>query len=283
MGIHRGAAAPPKPPGPVRFHFRRPRRLWGLVEGIWEQAVEGTQAWRILPSGSVELIFRLGPAFTLDRARRLRVDAPSIQGPCFLSGLHTQPLDLSFERLHVFGIRLHPVAVRALLGIPTSEVLDGAIEGGLLVPDVERVLEALHGAPDFDSRGRWIEEDLIERLTRAEHLVSAIRMKGIAGQLVASGTEPIGRVVEALGYSRSHAHRLCVEWLGLSPAEFRRLHRFVAATRSLHLASASLTEVGYRAGYFDQAHFIRSFRAFSGMTPGEYQSKSSDALGQVQL
>jgi AraC-like DNA-binding protein len=31
------------------------------------------------------------------------------------------------------------------------------------------------------------------------------------------------------------------------------------------------------AGYYDQAHFIKDFKAVSGMTPGEYQARQRSA------
>jgi AraC-like DNA-binding protein len=33
---------------------------------------------------------------------------------------------------------------------------------------------------------------------------------------------------------------------------------------------ADLTALAYGCGYFDQAHFIKEFRAFAGKTPSEY-------------
>lgn len=34
--------------------------------------------------------------------------------------------------------------------------------------------------------------------------------------------------------------------------------------------SMNLTELAYRFGYFDQAHFIKDFKRYTGMTPGQY-------------
>ena len=36
---------------------------------------------------------------------------------------------------------------------------------------------------------------------------------------------------------------------------------------------ADLTSLSYECGYFDQAHFIKDFKAFAGMTPTEYAEK----------
>jgi AraC-like DNA-binding protein len=64
--------------------------------------------------------------------------------------------------------------------------------------------------------------------------------------------------------------------LGLPPKTLARLVRFERAHR---LTSRAATEgwaaVAADAGYYDQAHLIRDFRAFSGSTPT--RAPASDA------
>jgi len=267
----------------MRFDSYRPRGLPGVVQEIWEQRSLARQRWRILPTGWVELIFRLGPAFSLEEARLLGPDAGSIRHFCFLSGLHTRPLDMSFDGLHVFGVRMHPVAVRALLGIPCSEVRDGAVEGDLVLDDLARIEDHLRSASDFPTRARWIERELSDRLWNRDTLELAERIRKLAALLPIENTEPRPEVSRLVGYSRSHTHRIFTEWLGQSVTEVIRLTRFVKATRALHGDNGSLTEIGARLGYFDQAHFIRNFREYAGMTPGEYRKRQGPAPGQLAL
>jgi AraC-like DNA-binding protein len=254
-----------------------------MVEGFWEQRSEEVRRWRILPTGWVELIFRLGAPFTLERAKLLGPDAEPTRHFCFLSGLHTRPLDMSFSRFHVFGIRLHPVAVRALFGIPCSEVRDGAIEGDLVLGGLAEIEDRLRSAPDFHTRARWMEQELAGRLRNREALGPAEQMRELAERLQSEGRDPGRNLTRIVGYSRSHTHRLFTEWLGQSTTHVIRMTRFVRATRAIHGNSGSLSRIGYQLGYFDQAHFIREFREYSGMTPGEYRRRRGAAPDQVAL
>lgn len=267
----------------MRYERRRTRLLPGLVEQIWEQRSNQSTEWRILPSGRVELIFRLGPAFTLRRARRLGPDPDAVREFCFLSGLHTSPLDLHFSSLHVFGVQLHPAAVLPILGIPCSEIRDGAVEGRLLLNDLDRIEDRLRGEPDFESRADWIEGELMRRLLRGKDLHAANRMLELWDAARRSPTTRTRDLVQRLGYSRSHAHRLFEDWLGQSVGGALRLERFVRSLGLLHEDSLTLSAVAHRVGYYDQAHFIRSFREFAGMTPGEYRSRRGFSPGQLAI
>lgn len=267
----------------MRFESYRPRGPYTMVEEIWEQRSADAQRWRILPTGRVELIFRLGMPFSLEKARLLGPDADAIRHFCFLSGLHTRPLDLSFDGFHVFGVRLHPVAVRALFGIPCSEVRDGAIEGEHVLGDLARIEDRLRSAPDFPSRARWMERELSGRLQNHDALRSAERMRRLASMLPIEGSAPQRYLSRMMSYSRSHTHRLFTSWLGQSVTDVVRLKRFVHATRALHVDNGSLSRIGSGLGYFDQAHFIRDFREFSGMTPGEYRRQKGPAPDQLAL
>src|SRR5262249_41628969 len=59
--------------------------------------------------------------------------------------------------------------------------------------------------------------------------------------------------------------------IGTSPKVFARTIRFQEAQRRLMFdPDADLTSLAYEGGYFDQAHFIKDFKAFAGQTPTEY-------------
>lgn len=263
------------------FQRYRPQRLSPLVAVIWEQRATLPSRWRILPSGWVELLFRLGPAIRMGGETAGRVSVGPASQFCFLSGLHTRPLDFAFEAFHMFGVQMHPVAVRAYFGLPCSEVVDAAVAGDLVLPDLPRIEDGLRSAPDFAARARWMEAELVDRLCGAGQIETALQMQALASTLTARGVTSARELDRRLGYSRSHAHRLFGEWLGQSATDAIRLARFVRAIHALHSDGGTLTEIGHRVGYFDQSHFIRDFRAFADMTPGEYRRQRWTTPGQL--
>ncbi|WP_233164677.1 helix-turn-helix domain-containing protein [Pedobacter sp. ASV28] len=81
---------------------------------------------------------------------------------------------------------------------------------------------------------------------------------------------PVSELTNNMGISQRHLSRKFQQLVGLSPKVYLRMCRFV---RSLdHLKKyplLSLTEVAYKSGYYDQAHFNRDYKTFTGHTPGQ--------------
>ena len=58
--------------------------------------------------------------------------------------------------------------------------------------------------------------------------------------------------------------------VGLSPKAYARIRRLQAALRLLSAGSLGGARIAADVGYFDQAHFVREFQSFTGMTPTQY-------------
>jgi AraC-like DNA-binding protein len=59
---------------------------------------------------------------------------------------------------------------------------------------------------------------------------------------------------------------------GDSPKRTIRLARFLSACRDLKRGNGNLARLAQDAGYYDQSHFIKECRLFSGLTPKELSS-----------
>ncbi|PJZ67362.1 hypothetical protein CH371_04805 [Leptospira wolffii] len=90
----------------------------------------------------------------------------------------------------------------------------------------------------------------------------------------AKGDVSIRQLVSDLGISQSKLERDFKERIGLSPKEYASLVRFGEIFEHSE-ESENLTDLAYRSGYYDQAHFIREFRKFSGVSPKEWFRKKN--------
>lgn len=269
---------------PMLAELYVPRSLRPLVHSIWEQRSETPMGWKILPSGRVELIFNLGPSMRELSGKRVGGAFNPTESFCFLSGLHTRPLTMSFPRFHVMGIQMEPHAVKAFFGVPCVEVRDWAIIGSDLVAGQSEIEDRLRASGSFAERARWLERWLFRKLETSVELDAALRVHHMTERLVQQDPgERRMRPEEFTGYSRMHTHRLFNEWTGVPPGEFLRLRRFVAATACLHASDADLTRIALALGYYDHAHFDRHFQRFAAMCPSSYRQARWDFPGQLKL
>jgi AraC-like DNA-binding protein len=103
---------------------------------------------------------------------------------------------------------------------------------------------------------------------------SADRHPGVGAAMAAIEANPsirMAEVRELAGLSTKRFVRLFRTEVGLSPKEYARVRRLQAALRQLGAGNASGADIAAGIGYFDQSHFVREFRSFTGMTLTQYE------------
>ncbi len=84
------------------------------------------------------------------------------------------------------------------------------------------------------------------------------------------GTLRIKTLAESLHISQSPFEKRFRKMVGASPKKFSSIIRFNAALSQMD-KEKSLTEICYEHHFFDQAHFIKDFRQFTGETPETFR------------
>lgn len=154
------------------------------------------------------------------------------------------------------------------LGVPASELADRSVALAELVPPsrAREVSERLCEAHDAAARVQVVEGLLLELAWAPDRLIArALTLLG-AGPHERSHVADVAR---SLGISERQLERRFLARVGVTPKRFAGLRRFEHAV-TLARASSSLTEAALAAGYYDQSHFIREFRRYAGVTPGEW-------------
>ena len=85
----------------------------------------------------------------------------------------------------------------------------------------------------------------------------------------------LARLAEECRLSTSHFARAFKKSFGITVHQYLLLQRVEAAKLMLAQSRMSLTEVALETGFSDQAAFNRTFKAISGMTPGQWRRKDS--------
>jgi AraC-like DNA-binding protein len=263
-----------------------PNKLQGIVDVIHEQRSPGIGKWKFLPDGKVELMFRIGEGTGMSMKNSRFPDERDSPGQnfCILAGFCTKPVEISFENMHFINIQMNPIALKALFGIPAYELKDFAIAGDLIIPELAEIEDKINELPDFMSRAKWLEGHVISKIKETSDLHMAMGILNLTQKLSQKNfTYPVKKVDDLLGYSKTQSYRIFNNWFGLSTGKYQRMMQFTHSMNTIHSseASASLTELGFQLGYYDQAHFIRSFKEFAGITPGKYKKIRTPIPGQL--
>jgi AraC family transcriptional regulator len=81
----------------------------------------------------------------------------------------------------------------------------------------------------------------------------------------------LGELAEEVGVHPAHLARSFRREHGVTVGEYARARRLEWAGAQLSVGDASLAEVAAAAGFADQSHFTRAFRAWAGVTPGRFR------------
>jgi AraC-like DNA-binding protein len=250
------------PLGRWRLSLYRPcGELLPHVETLW--AVSGTTTYsveRILPRPGLELLVNLEsePHHVLKGARNA--------GPfrrAWVAGAQDTAITVRSPRdTSMMGIRFRPTGGFAFFGSPMAELAGDVVElDALLGASPLRLQERLWETPALEERFATLEAYVAHRIRRA-----ATPSAEVAGAVFAirhsHGTARISEVARGVGASGRRLARLFREQVGLTPKRFARVVRFQAVLAELGSREAvPWATLAQDFGFFDQAHFVKEFRA----------------------
>lgn len=247
--------------------------LQPFVELIWAASPDAlapsTPRERMLPAVSAHLVVRVGG----ERLRLFANDADEV-GDFVSHAVVCGVRDVAYlkdssDPAPSVGAVFRPGAAGVFLGAPTDSFagchtpLD-AFWGG----DGERLRMQLGEASDLERRLTILERALMKRLPRIRGIDPAI----VQSAVMLGRQRGVGQVAAALDVSHRHFIARFAATVGLTPKRYARLVRFGRVLRRLERRpETAWAELAQDAGYADQAHFNRDFRAFSGISPGRYR------------
>jgi AraC-like DNA-binding protein len=167
-------------------------------------------------------------------------------------------------------LKLTPLGAWQLLGVRMAELHNQVITlHDLLGAAAPRLEERLRNTADWDDRFDLIDalltRQLAQRTPPSEVQWAWSRICG------APSEASVAALTTALQWSRRRLADAFREHVGMTPKTLARVVRF---DRVVHAARTGApvrwSAVAFECGYADQAHLVREFREFSGMTPTEF-------------
>jgi AraC-like DNA-binding protein len=236
---------------------------------------------RELPSGEVALIVSLGPHYQA-------VD-PATGGSLgtlrtFVAGLDdTYSLVESVIPGAAMQVDFTAIGARQLLQLPMHLVSKRTTDlADLLGSEADRLVERLVETPDWQTRFLTLDNFLLTRIRRSEKPTREIDWAWRQLDL-SSGSVRVQSIAERLGWTRKRMVKSFRDEIGIPPKVLGRVLRFRRALIEIGSQKAfDFSVVAAGCGYSDQAHMIRDFRDFSGLTPLELVRLYSPDAGTIE-
>lgn len=240
---------------------------------------------RLLPTGTTELIINLRANETrvydaADPARMRRFPGAIVSGPhseCFV-------IDTA-EQAAVLGVHFKAGGSRPFFAAPATEFHNTHVALADVWGTAAEVLrEQVIAAANVGQRFQLLESALLARMRREVcHPAVAFALRQIETDIA---NVSIRTITAEIGCSARHFGEIFGAEVGVSPKRFARMCRFHEVIRRVHPRAAAeidWADLAIDCGYYDQAHFIHDFRAFSGLTPSAYLAQRTPHLNHVPV
>jgi AraC-like DNA-binding protein len=236
-------------------------RCYYFSESDYKQAVKDV----FFADGCIEMVFHVG----LDFYR-------GVEKECCAKviGQITRPLTMrAIGKGASFGIWFLPHTFSLFSGFPVYELNDKAIACDNVFDRafIAFVQNALH-ENEHERLVNGINIYLEEKLSKRNLTRDKIAAHGVQYIFADKGHADLDKLARDCNVSNRYLQKLFREKIGFSPKFLIRIARFQHAMNQLiHSRATSLTQLACETGYYDQAHFIREFKEFTGGSPSRFQ------------
>jgi AraC-like DNA-binding protein len=251
------------------YHEHRPHAiLQDTVKCFWihEATYSADQIQDITPDGCVEFLFNFGSPYLL-----LTTSPPRTLPSGVLVGFQKKTLPLSVNgTVKVVAARMFAWGALALLPNELSAATGTVTVLGTGWNTLAQRLEEHVTQRRYEEASTTLQEFLMQKALLRTYDWKLVQT---AAKLLyhTKGQCRIEELADSCHASVRQLERRFQRVIGVSPKFFARTLRFEHAQRRLMFnPETDLTQLAYQCGYFDQAHFIKEFRAFTGKTPSEY-------------
>jgi AraC-like DNA-binding protein len=229
-------------------------------------------------TGCIEIMFNLGTSRWQTVTKDKCTTTPLIE----LWGQVIEPLTFrSLGKNIMFGIRFFPHAAAVFLqqdvSLFNNQVTDYTHVADHSVQTLHaRLLETI----TIHEKIELTEAFLLHKLSLVENKLNKITL---VNKVIKELQQPdffdnINNVAARYGITSRYLQKLFLQHTGLTPKLYSKINRFQNSLLLVAQKNIPLTTIAYECGYFDQSHFIREFKSFTGVIPSAFDTGNTSAV-----
>ncbi|NOT74371.1 MAG: AraC family transcriptional regulator [Cyclobacteriaceae bacterium] len=248
--------------------------LTAFIKCFWTleapQEVE-PEKQRIVPDGCMEMIFHYGNLF-----RQYNGSENFIQPRCFVFGQITSPLDIEpTGATSIFAVRFFPDGFTPFATMPLIKMENRPVALSELYGEEGVILEQeMMSLLSNEERIQILENFFLKKLVTPDAIDRLVK-SSIETIIDLNGNLSVGELSDQLNINRRQLERKFHSVIGLSPKQLSKIVRLQSSLKMLaNKDSVNLGEVALESNFYDQSHFIKDFKEFTGMNPGNFYANN---------
>lgn len=253
-----------------------------LVKCYWtlEVPAVNSERQRIIPDGCIEMAFILG-----DDIKRYTSENDFILQPrAMVLGQTIEPFYIEpTGYVNTFAVRFYPYGFASFVNAPIQNLANKETPVEQLfgeIPANELEQKIIH-ATSTQQRIEIIEHFLLNKLNDKATIDNIVKAT-VDTLLSTKGNSPINAILKQDLSKRRQLERKFLKQIGISPKQLGKVIRLQTALKMLlNQKTESLTKIAYESEYYDQAHFIKDFKEFTGTNPKAFMEDGQMALSAL--
>ncbi len=232
---------------------------------------------RIFPDGCIELIFNYG-----DKFKKFDNDTDfHIQPPAFIHGQLKTYFELQAigKKIGVFSARMHPAGLRPFVDFDVDTFTGAALTMEQVWGDDGKKLEDTMLACSNNTQRITVLEQFLLHKRQALKVDNVPVEYCVDAMLKNVGNVTIDQLADELEIGKRQLERRFTAAVGIAPKLLARIIRFQNVLQLIeNSAFKSFTTIAYEGGFYDQSHFIKDFKDFTGLNPKQYFSENLEMV-----
>jgi AraC-like DNA-binding protein len=265
----------------VYKRYAPPPPLQKYIDCYWSlesNGLDSEEDHRYLPLGCQELLINLGDTWQETDPQNISIPQSSVSGQ-----FTKQKTFKTHGEVHLFSISFKPYGWSLLSGYSAAEFSETMTDATLLKRFWKSLSQKLLEAKTEQERIGITNRELYKYANN--HVITSVNIpiEDMIKSLYASrGKTKVKEFAEFYCISLSKLERNFKDLVGLTVKQYARILRLHQILEQYPQSENWVNSI-FDLGYFDQAHFTKEFKNFTGTTPGRYPQHSKDIIEEYLL
>lgn len=177
-------------------------------------------------------------------------------------------------------IEFHPWGLYNFINIDQSELLNSIYHLEIIIKSLqEKIVEVIEISDNINDLILKLDSILLSYINKSNYNK---KVEAMAKHIIYNnGIDSIKDLSNKFNYSRRHLNRIFKQHIGVSLKSFSHLVRINNSIKLLKKTNYTITQISYTLGFYDQSHFIHTFKEICNVTPKEYLKYMSHFYNEI--